>query len=42
MLPVSQANAYAVLKPKKLGLTKAALNELVPNANWKTSAPAAP
>jgi large subunit ribosomal protein L4 len=38
VLPVSQANAYALLKPKKLVLTKAALNELVPNANWKTSA----
>ena len=39
VLPVAQANAYALLKPKRLVLTKAALNELVPNANWKTSAP---
>jgi large subunit ribosomal protein L4 len=38
VLPVAQANAYALLKPKKLVLTKAALSELVPNANWKTSA----
>lgn len=39
VLPVAQANAYALLKPKKLVLTRAALSELVPNANWKTSAP---
>ena len=38
VLPVAQANAYALLKPKKVVLTKAALSELVPNANWKTSA----
>lgn len=33
--PTSQFNAYDVLKPKRLLLTKAALNELVKNAKWK-------
>jgi large subunit ribosomal protein L4 len=35
VMPITQASAYALLKPKKLVLTKAALNELVPGANWK-------
>jgi len=33
--PTSQFNAYDVLRPKRLLLTKAALNELVKNAKWK-------
>ncbi|MBX9677458.1 MAG: 50S ribosomal protein L4 [Gemmataceae bacterium] len=33
--PASQLNAYAVLRPKRLLLTKAALSELCTNAKWK-------
>jgi large subunit ribosomal protein L4 len=33
--PASQINAYAVLRPKCLLLTRAALEELCPNLNWK-------
>jgi large subunit ribosomal protein L4 len=32
--PASQFNAYTVLRPKRLVLTKAALNELCKNAKW--------
>jgi large subunit ribosomal protein L4 len=32
--PASQFNAYAVLRPKRLVLTKAALNELCKGAKW--------
>src|SRR5947207_1564201 len=35
VLPASQFNAYEVLKPKRLLLTKAALQELCKNAKWK-------
>lgn len=35
VLPASQLNAYDVLRPKKLVLTKAALQELCKNAKWK-------
>ena len=35
VLPASQFNAYQVLKPKRLILTKAALQELCKNAKWK-------
>lgn len=35
VLPAQQFNAYKVLKPKKLLLTKAALSELCKNAKWK-------
>jgi large subunit ribosomal protein L4 len=35
VLPASQLNAYQVLKPKRLILTKAALQELCTNAKWK-------
>ena len=35
VLPAQQFNAYQVLKPKKLLLTKAALSELCKNAKWK-------
>jgi large subunit ribosomal protein L4 len=35
VLPASQLNAYQVLKPKRLVLTKAALQELCKNAKWK-------
>jgi large subunit ribosomal protein L4 len=35
VLPASQLNAYQVLKPKRLLLTKAALQELCKNAKWK-------
>jgi large subunit ribosomal protein L4 len=35
VLPASQLNAYEVLRPKKLVLTKAALQELCKNAKWK-------
>jgi large subunit ribosomal protein L4 len=35
VLPASQLNAYQVLKPKRLILTKAALQELCKNAKWK-------
>jgi len=33
--PASQFNAYGVLRPKKLVLTKTALQELCPNVKWK-------
>ena len=32
--PASQLNAYAVLRPKRLVLTKAAVNDLCKNAKW--------
>src|ERR1043165_5370837 len=35
VLPASQLNAYQVLRPKRLILTKAALNEICKNAKWK-------
>ena len=35
ILPASQFNAYEVLRPKRLVLTKAALQELCKNAKWK-------
>jgi large subunit ribosomal protein L4 len=35
VLPASQLNAYEVLRPKRLVLTKAALTELCKNATWK-------
>ena len=35
VLPARQLNAYAVLRPKRLVLTKAALQELCKNAKWK-------
>jgi len=35
VLPASQLNAYQVLRPKRLVLTKAALQELCKNAKWK-------
>lgn len=35
ILPARQFNAYQVLRPKKLILTKAAVNELCKNAKWK-------
>lgn len=35
VLPASQLNAYDVLRPKRLVLTKAALQELCKNAKWK-------
>src|SRR6266480_4947522 len=35
VLPASQFNAYEVLRPKRLLLTKAALQELCKNAKWK-------
>ena len=35
LLPASQLNAYQVLRPKRLILTKAALQELCKNAKWK-------
>lgn len=35
VLPASQFNAYEILKPKRLLLTKAALQELCKNAKWK-------
>src|SRR5216684_8372988 len=34
VLPASQLNAYEVLRPKRLILTKAALRELCTNAKW--------
>jgi len=41
--PTSQFNAYAVLKPKRLVLTKAALEELCKGAKWDaTPLPAPP
>src|SRR5688572_15372743 len=33
--PATQFNAYGILKPKRLLLTKAALGELCKNAKWK-------
>lgn len=35
VLPATQFNAYQVLRPKRLVLTKAALSELCKNAKWK-------
>lgn len=35
VLPADQFNAYQVLRPKKLVLTKAAVSELCKNAKWK-------
>lgn len=35
VLPATQFNAYQVLRPKKLVLTKSALSELCKNAKWK-------
>ena len=35
VLPAAQFNAYEVLRPKRLLLTKAALQELCKNAKWK-------
>ena len=35
VLPAHQFNAYQVLRPKRLVLTKAALSELCKNAKWK-------
>lgn len=35
VLPASQFNVYEVLRPKRLVLSKAALQELVKNAKWK-------
>ena len=35
VLPASQLNALAVLRPKKVVLTKAALSEICKNAKWK-------
>ena len=35
VLPAKQFNAYEVLRPKRLVLTKAALQELCKNAKWK-------
>src|SRR5262249_55562842 len=35
VMPASQLNAYEVLRPKRLILTKAALQELCKNAKWK-------
>ncbi|MBI3821189.1 MAG: 50S ribosomal protein L4 [Planctomycetes bacterium] len=35
VLPAAQFNAYQVLRPKRLVLTKAALQELCKNAKWK-------
>lgn len=35
VLPAAQFNAYEVLRPKRLVLTKAALQELCKNAKWK-------
>ena len=37
VLPSSQFNAYQVLRPKRLLLTRAALSELCKNAKWKTT-----
>jgi large subunit ribosomal protein L4 len=34
--PATQLNAYAVLRPKRLLLTKAAVEELCKNAKWST------
>ncbi len=35
VLPAAQFNAYEILRPKRLVLTKAALQELCKNAKWK-------
>lgn len=35
VLPAAQLNAYEVLRPKRLLLTKAALQEICKNAKWK-------
>ena len=35
VLPASQLNCLAVLRPRKVILTKAALNEICKNAKWK-------
>jgi large subunit ribosomal protein L4 len=39
VMPAAQLNAYAVLRPKKLVLTKAALEELTGNLKWDLSGP---
>jgi large subunit ribosomal protein L4 len=39
--PASDFNAYAVLRPKRLLLTKAALSELCQGAKWSAGQPAA-
>ncbi|MBI1831560.1 MAG: 50S ribosomal protein L4 [Planctomycetes bacterium] len=39
VLPASQLNAYQVLRPRRLILTKAALQELCKNAKWTTAQP---
>jgi large subunit ribosomal protein L4 len=38
--PASQLNAYAVLRPKRLLLTKAAVDELCKGAKWNPARPA--
>jgi large subunit ribosomal protein L4 len=40
--PASQFNAYEVLRPQRLLLTKAALNELCKSAKWGPAPPSAP
>jgi large subunit ribosomal protein L4 len=40
--PADQFNAYAVLRPKRLLLTKAALSELCQGAKWRVGQPPAP
>jgi large subunit ribosomal protein L4 len=42
VLPATQLNAYGVLRPKRLILTKAALQELCPTLSWKTMAESPP
>jgi hypothetical protein len=41
IFPASQFNTYTVLRPKRLLLTKAALDELCDNAKWNISGPSA-
>ncbi len=41
VLPASQFNAYTVLRPKRLVLTKAALEELCKNAGMRITESAA-
>jgi large subunit ribosomal protein L4 len=38
VMPATQLNAYGILRPKRVVLTKAALQELCENLNWKTMA----
>lgn len=40
--PAAEFNAYAVLRPKRLLLTRAALSELCPGARWHLSSPSSP